>query len=60
MRKDKKKYEILVIEDNPGDFTLIEDYLREQVASPQITHAQKFSEARSYLARIKQTMMSFF
>ena len=49
MQKDKKKYEILVIEDNPGDFTLIEDYLREHIGSPQITHVEKFSEARSLL-----------
>jgi PAS domain S-box-containing protein len=53
MRKDKKKYEILVIEDNPGDFILIEDYLREQVVSPQITHVQKFSEAKSLLNSYK-------
>lgn len=30
MIKDKKKYLILIIEGNPGDFVLIENYLTDQ------------------------------
>ncbi|MEP7165436.1 MAG: PAS domain S-box protein [Ferruginibacter sp.] len=49
MIKDKKNYDILVIEDNPGDFTLIEDYLEEQIRTPQITQVKNFAAAKSLL-----------
>jgi PAS domain S-box-containing protein len=45
MKKDKKPYRILVIEDNPGDFVLVEDFLTEQIAFPVITHANNFEES---------------
>lgn len=44
--KDKRKYHVFVIEDNPGDFLLIADYLEEQIEAPRITHAQNFKEAK--------------
>ncbi|MEP6674668.1 MAG: response regulator [Ferruginibacter sp.] len=53
MTKDTKKYQILVIEDNPGDFTLIEDYLEEQIIAPEITRAKNFADARSLLKGCK-------
>ena len=31
---DKKKYRVLVIEDNPGDFVIIEDLLMEALFAP--------------------------
>ena len=50
MTKDAKKYEILVIEDNPGDFILINDYLEEQFATIHIVHANNFNEARTKIS----------
>ena len=49
MIKDKKRYSILVIEDNSGDYHLIEDYLKERIEAPQIEHAKNFKEARLFL-----------
>ena len=49
MKLDQIPYIILVIEDNPGDFVLIEDYLLEHIASPEILHACSFNEARDIL-----------
>lgn len=49
MQKDRKPYKILVIEDNPGDFFLVEDYLLEKMAVPQIIQAGNFAEAELIL-----------
>ncbi|MDQ3049023.1 MAG: histidine kinase [Bacteroidota bacterium] len=46
MNKDKRKYNVLIIEDNFGDFSLVEDYLQEKLISPGIFHAKTFSEAK--------------
>ena len=45
----KKTYNILIIEDNLGDFTLVEDYLQEQFSAPKITNAQNFHDAKLLL-----------
>jgi len=47
--KDQKKYKVLVIEDNPGDFALIEDYLQEYINSPETFQANSFKEAEILL-----------
>ena len=49
MEKDKNPYRILVIEDNAGDFTLIEDFLQEQISSPTIFRAKNFKESEKLL-----------
>jgi two-component system sensor histidine kinase UhpB len=49
MAKDTKSYSILVIEDNPGDYALIEDYLEERIDAPQIERAKNFEEAKILL-----------
>lgn len=49
MTLDKSNYNILVIEDNPGDFLLVEDYLQEHILRPTIKQAKKFSQARLLL-----------
>jgi PAS domain S-box-containing protein len=49
MLKNKKKYNILVIEDNLGDFTLVEDYLQEEFSAPEITNAKNFTHAKLLL-----------
>ena len=50
MIKDKKRYNILIIEDNPGDCLLIDDFLLENIYLPDISHAHNFKEAKEYLA----------
>lgn len=49
MIKDKKPYKILVVEDNPGDFLLISDYLEEQISNPNIVHTTNFKETKKIL-----------
>ncbi len=45
MIKDNKPYNILVVEDNPGDFALVEDYLYDEIVAPNIIQAESFKEA---------------
>ena len=45
MIKDKKPYNILVIEDNPGDYLLIEEFITEYIYQPTICKATSFKEA---------------
>lgn len=44
--KDNKPYQIVVVEDNPGDYTLIEDYLEEKLLNPKILWAKNFKETK--------------
>ncbi len=46
---DKKYFNFLVVEDNPGDFTLVEDFLREEFPNPTIIHAANFKLAAQIL-----------
>jgi len=46
---DNREYKILVIEDNPGDFALVEDFLYEQFEAPAISQAKNFKEAKEIL-----------
>lgn len=50
MIKDEKKYRILVIEDNPGDFLIVEDLLSEEILDPVIIQAKSFKEAVTILS----------
>ena len=49
MNIDKKEYSILVIEDNPGDYALVEEFLFEQMEAPNVTPAKDFKEAERLL-----------
>jgi len=53
MATDKKEYKIFVIEDNPGDFALVEDFLFEQIVTPKITHVTTCSQAIETLTNNK-------
>lgn len=46
MIKDEKKYNILIIEDNLGDFFLLEEYLNEKMVFPNIKHFERFKELK--------------
>jgi signal transduction histidine kinase len=50
---NKGDYDILIIEDNPGDFTLIEEFLLEQIEAPLISHAFNYHEAKNILSAKK-------
>lgn len=47
---NKGDYTILIIEDNPGDFALVEEFLLEQIESPGISHASNYKEAHNILS----------
>jgi PAS domain S-box-containing protein len=49
MIKDKKHYNILVVEDNPGDFLIVEDFLLDQVQDPLIINTVNFRETAEKL-----------
>ena len=50
MTKDKKSYRVLVIEDNPPDLALVEEFLTEQILDPVIVHAGSFKQALAILS----------
>lgn len=50
MKKDPYPYKILVVEDNLGDFILVEDYLIEEIVQPELTHAKDFKQAKACLS----------
>jgi len=47
--KDSRAYNFLVIEDNSGDYILIEDYIMEYILSPNIVHVRSFNQAKTLL-----------
>jgi PAS domain S-box-containing protein len=51
MAADKRSYHILIVEDNPGDYALIEDFLFEQIEAPAISRAENYNEARQLLSK---------
>jgi PAS domain S-box-containing protein len=49
MTADKGIFHVLVIEDSPGDFALVNDFLFEKFEAPRVTQAETFAEAKKYL-----------
>lgn len=52
MLRDKNVYEILVVEDNPGDYTILEDLLIDRFSKPMIDHAKTFKAASVFLKNL--------
>jgi PAS domain S-box-containing protein len=50
---EKKDYQILVIEDNPGDFALVEEFLLSELESPVIFNATDCQMAGEFLSDYK-------
>ena len=48
-KKDSRNYDILIIEDNPGDLLLIEDYVLEYIYMPKLVHATSLGEAKKLM-----------
>jgi DNA-binding NtrC family response regulator len=44
-----RKHRILVIEDNPCDFALVEEYLSEKIKDLHLSHIQTYREAKNIL-----------
>lgn len=49
MVNERKIFNVLVIEDNYGDFTLVEEFLTDQIEDFALIHAKNFKEAKDYL-----------
>ena len=49
-----EKLTVLVIEDNLGDFVLVEDYLEEKFKKVEIVHFTDFSHSIEYLNKNKE------
>ncbi|PQJ10735.1 hypothetical protein CJD36_012250 [Flavipsychrobacter stenotrophus] len=50
MKENFSSCNVLVVEDNPGDFVLIEEYLRAHFATPVILGAQSYKNATKILS----------
>jgi PAS domain S-box-containing protein len=46
MLKDQKSYQLLVVEDNTGDFVLIQDYLEEVIVQAEVKRATTLNEVK--------------
>ncbi len=56
MSIDKHPYSILTIEDNPGDFVLVTEFLEDRMSSNRIYHAPDFKTAKSFLKSHQQSL----
>lgn len=52
MQKDNKNYKLIVVEDNLGDFFLLEEYLNEKIETPAIFHFERFKELLEFQDKI--------
>lgn len=50
MQKDSRPIHILVVEDNVGDFVLVEEFLLDVFENPELTHVTMFSEAKELIS----------
>lgn len=51
MEKDEKPYQILIIEDNLGDYILFEDYLEEHLLNFELLRKDTFFAAKDYFEK---------
>lgn len=51
---DERNYKIIVIEDNLGDFFLLEEYVSEKIKNPSIKHLERFSELNDFKDEVAQ------
>jgi signal transduction histidine kinase len=45
----KGSFPVLIIEDNPGDFALVEEFLLDRADAPRITHVRTYKQAKHLL-----------
>lgn len=51
MRGTEKRYNVLVVEDNPGDYLLIEDFLEETIIVKKLHWAENFNTTKQILSK---------
>jgi len=51
MERDNRAIKVLLIEDNPGDALLVEEYLSEVFSNLELTQASTFGESGEYLQK---------
>lgn len=56
MRKDSLPIKVLIIEDNPGDFVLVEDFLLEKFDSIKIFSSTSFENAKAHFLQLATQM----
>jgi len=56
MTVDKHPYSILAIEDNPGDYVLVTEFLEERISSCTVYHAPDFKTATGLLTSKAQSL----
>jgi PAS domain S-box-containing protein len=56
MRARENRYNVLVVEDNPGDYILIEDYLEEANLVLKFYKAENFQSAKEILSEYEQNI----
>lgn len=54
MDRDKRPVNLLVIEDNPGDYILTEEYIREAMSRVTLTQKATWAEAREEVERNRE------
>jgi len=54
MTDQNYNYRVLVIEDSPGDFMLVQDYLDESILNTELIHAKTFKQAKQILEQTKE------
>lgn len=52
MQKDNKNYKLIVVEDNLGDYFLLEEYLNEKIENPTIFHFERFKDLFEFQDKI--------
>lgn len=50
---DEKKYNIIVVEDNLGDFFLLDEYVSEKIKNPSIKHFERFCDLNAFKKEIE-------
>ncbi len=54
MTDQNYNYRVLVIEDNPGDYMLVQDYLEESIMKAELLHAKSFKQAKQILDQAEE------
>lgn len=52
MKTVRNELSVLIVEDNPGDFALVEEFLLEQIPQSAIVQAKNYREAREALCAV--------
>lgn len=56
MERDRKSYRILILEDNEGDYVLLEDFLEERILAPELIWVTSFEAAQRWLATHREPL----